>query len=46
MVRKFDTLLDEYYKARGWSHDGIPTPDKLKELGLESVVGDIERFSQ
>lgn len=34
MVRKLDTLLDEYYQARGWDSQGIPTPQKLKELGL------------
>ncbi|MBM4305797.1 MAG: aldehyde ferredoxin oxidoreductase family protein [Deltaproteobacteria bacterium] len=27
--------LGEYYEYRGWSEDGIPTPEKLKELGLE-----------
>lgn len=27
-------LLDKYYAARGWDNDGIPTPAKLKELGL------------
>ena len=29
-----DTMLDRYYKLRGWTEDGIPTDDKLKELGL------------
>ena len=27
-------MLGEYYEYRGWSEDGIPTPEKLKELGL------------
>jgi len=27
-------LLYDYYKFRGWNEDGIPTPEKLKELGL------------
>jgi len=26
--------LDEYYTARGWTSDGIPTVEKLNELGL------------
>lgn len=30
-----DKMLDEYYEARGWSKEGIPTPEKLKELGIE-----------
>ncbi len=27
-------MLSEYYEYRGWSEDGIPTQEKLKELGL------------
>lgn len=29
-----DTSLDEYYSLRGWSADGVPSPEKLLELGL------------
>jgi aldehyde:ferredoxin oxidoreductase len=29
-----DKMLDEYYDRRGWSRDGIPTEEKLRELGL------------
>jgi len=32
---ELDLLLDDYYQARGWTNKGIPTKDKLKELGLE-----------
>ncbi|MHB8764376.1 MAG: aldehyde ferredoxin oxidoreductase C-terminal domain-containing protein, partial [Deferrisomatales bacterium] len=28
-------MLDEYYPVRGWDADGVPTPEKLAELGLE-----------
>jgi len=28
-------LLSDYYNYRKWSEDGIPTPEKLKELGLD-----------
>jgi aldehyde:ferredoxin oxidoreductase len=28
-------ILGEYYEYRGWSEDGIPTSEKLKDLGLE-----------
>ncbi len=31
-------MLDEYYDARGWTKDGVPTEDKLKELGLEGYM--------
>ena len=29
-----DTMLDEYYEARGWNSDGVPTRAKLEELRL------------
>ena len=29
-------MLDEYYRLRGWTEDGVPTPEKLAALGLES----------
>ncbi len=35
---KWEVMLDEYYHLRGWDNNGIPTPDKLKELGLEDVI--------
>jgi aldehyde:ferredoxin oxidoreductase len=28
-------MLPEYYKLRGWDNNGVPTPEKLKELGLK-----------
>ncbi len=27
-------MLSDYYKTRGWSEEGIPSQEKLKELGL------------
>jgi len=30
-------MLHEYYEARGWSEDGLPTPEKLEELGLSDL---------
>jgi len=35
LVVHLDEMLDEYYKLRGWDNNGIPTKEKLKELGLE-----------
>ncbi|MDG6256996.1 MAG: aldehyde ferredoxin oxidoreductase family protein [Methanomicrobiaceae archaeon] len=29
-------LLDEYYSLRGWDRGGMPTPEKLEELGLST----------
>ncbi len=34
---ELDLLLDDYYQARGWNPDGVPTADKLKELGMEEL---------
>ncbi len=33
-VHRLGELLPDYYKLRGWTEDGIPTDEKLKELGL------------
>ncbi len=39
---KVEALLDDYYKLRGWTKDGIPTPEKLQSLGLDWVVKDLK----
>jgi len=42
-----DVCLDEYYKAREFDvKTGIPTEAKLKKLGLENLIGDIERVEK
>jgi len=33
-VVRLAEMLPEYYKARGWDENGIPTPEKLVQLGL------------
>jgi aldehyde:ferredoxin oxidoreductase len=30
-----DALLDTFYALRGWDQNGIPTKEKLTELGLK-----------
>jgi len=36
---KFEQMKNEYYEQRGWDKStGIPTTEKLMELGLEDVV--------
>jgi len=42
MVRDLDGFLDEYYKLRGWTANGIPSREKLEELGLGYVGEDME----
>ena len=39
-VVHLEQMLDEYYRFRGWSPDGVPTPAKLRDLGLENL-GDL-----
>jgi aldehyde:ferredoxin oxidoreductase len=35
---EFQIGLDDYYAARGWTSDGLPTVDKLKELDLSQYA--------
>jgi aldehyde:ferredoxin oxidoreductase len=44
IIRKPDTIIDEYYDARGWDRNGIPAPETLARLGLEGVEKDIAGF--
>jgi aldehyde:ferredoxin oxidoreductase len=40
-----DQWLDDYYDERGWDKEkGIPTKEKLKEIGLEFTIPDLETF--
>ena len=34
-VNRLGEMLPEYYKVRGWDENGVPTREKLTELGLE-----------
>ncbi len=33
-VSGLETMLPEYYQLRGWSADGVPTPETLTKFGL------------
>jgi aldehyde:ferredoxin oxidoreductase len=35
---ELDLMLDAYYKARGWTNDGVPTIEKLEELDLSEYA--------
>ncbi|MGE5654977.1 MAG: aldehyde ferredoxin oxidoreductase C-terminal domain-containing protein, partial [Bacillota bacterium] len=37
-LEDLDRLLDDYYTQRGWSLEGIPTKEKLEELGLGDLA--------
>lgn len=32
--QEFEAALQEYYHYRGWNEEGVPRPEKLKELGI------------
>ena len=34
-VHRLGEMLPHYYDIRGWTKEGIPTAEKLKELGLD-----------
>lgn len=40
-----DFMLDEYYEARGWDKNGIPSAAKLQELGIEDAIKNLPDVS-
>jgi aldehyde:ferredoxin oxidoreductase len=32
---RYETLVDSVYKRRGWTRDGIPTVNRLIQLGVD-----------
>ncbi|ASJ01702.1 tungsten-containing formaldehyde ferredoxin oxidoreductase [Thermococcus gorgonarius] len=43
---KYDGLLSEYYRMRGWDERGIPKKETLKKLGLDFVVPELEQVTK
>jgi aldehyde:ferredoxin oxidoreductase len=37
-VVELDPMLDEYYALVGWDTQGVPTPERLRELGLGELI--------
>jgi aldehyde:ferredoxin oxidoreductase len=35
---ELDLMLDDYYTSRGWSLKGVPTDEKLQQLGLGEFI--------
>ena len=33
-AEKFEAMLDDYYSLRGWDREGVPTEEKLDQLGI------------
>ena len=44
--RQYEILTDTVYERRGWTADGVPTLEKLKELGIDwpDVVRVVEKY--
>ncbi len=41
----FERLLDDYYQERGWEVErGIPSKEKLMDLGLEDLAEDLKKM--
>jgi len=40
-MKEFDLMLNAYFEGRGWNSDGIPTKEKLIELGLNKIAKEI-----
>jgi aldehyde:ferredoxin oxidoreductase len=38
MTVDIERLRRDFYSAMGWDNDGVPTPEKLRELDLESFA--------
>jgi aldehyde:ferredoxin oxidoreductase len=34
----FESMLDEYYRYRGWDESGLPSKTKLERLGLSHMI--------
>jgi aldehyde:ferredoxin oxidoreductase len=41
--QEFNGMLDEYYRLRGWDANGIPSAEKLKDLGLDEIIRDLRK---
>ena len=41
VIRELDRFLDDYYRLRGWTPNGIPTREKLAELGMGGLTRDL-----
>ncbi|MCP4757717.1 MAG: aldehyde ferredoxin oxidoreductase family protein [Proteobacteria bacterium] len=37
-VNRLGEMLPKYYRIKGWNEEGVPTPKKLAELGLEKYA--------
>jgi aldehyde:ferredoxin oxidoreductase len=45
-TQQYEHLIDAVYERRGWTEKGVPTPEKLKALGIDypDVMTVVERY--
>jgi len=43
-LQKYNSLLDLYYKKRGWDARGIPSRATMENLGLDYVASELQRY--
>ncbi len=41
-VVHIEEMLPKYYELCGWDENGVPTPEKLRELGLDFVIDELK----
>ncbi len=41
-VAHVDAMLSRYYELCGWDENGVPTPEKLHDLGLDFAVDELK----
>ena len=41
--KELDFMLDDYYAQRGWTKEGVPTVEKLKELAMDDLAYIVEK---
>lgn len=41
---ELNQMLDEYYIDRGWSKEGVPTRQKLQDLGLNNAIVELQKM--
>jgi aldehyde:ferredoxin oxidoreductase len=44
--QELDQMLDEYYRLRGWTNQGIPTKKKIYELQLDFVADELWKLEE
>ncbi|MFO7741879.1 MAG: aldehyde ferredoxin oxidoreductase C-terminal domain-containing protein, partial [Anaerolineae bacterium] len=42
---QYEKLMDAVYERRGWTRNGVPTPEKLERLGIDfpDVIATVEQ---